>query len=69
VFIDGLARKDLESQQKGVPRHRKLDKAALRAHVRIIRMRCYVNAQHFGIGISSMGWALPQIKLTRKKRR
>jgi transposase len=31
---DWLARKDLEPQQKGVPRQRKLNKAALRQHVR-----------------------------------
>jgi putative transposase len=31
---DWLARKDLEPQQKGVPRQRKLDKEALHQHVR-----------------------------------
>ena len=67
---DWLARQDLEPQQKGVPRHRKLDKEALRAHVRdypdaLLRER----AQHFGVRISSMGWALQHIKVTRKKRR
>lgn len=66
---DWLGRKDLQPQQKGVPRRRKLDKEALRAHVRdepdaILRER----AAHFGVRISSMGWALRQMKLTRKKR-
>src|ERR1700753_2122926 len=66
---DWLARKDLAPRQKGVPRHRKLDKEALRAHVRdypdaLLRER----AQHFGVRISSMGWALQHIKVTRKKR-
>ena len=70
VVRDWLARKDLAPRQKGVPRHRKLDKEALRAHVRdypdaLLRER----AQHFGVRISSMGWALQQMKLTRKKRR
>jgi hypothetical protein len=64
---DGPAHQDLESQQKGVPRHRKLDKEALRAHVRdypaaLLRER----AQYFGVRISSMGWAL-HMKVTRKK--
>ena len=67
---DWLARKDLAPRQKGVPRHRKLDKEAVRAHVRddpdaLLRER----AQHFGVRISSIGWALQQMKLTRKKRR
>jgi len=31
---DWLARKYLQPQQKGIPRKRKLDKEALRAHVR-----------------------------------
>ncbi len=31
---DWLARKDLQPRQKGVPRQRKLDKDALRRHVR-----------------------------------
>jgi len=67
---DWLGRKDLQPQQKGVPRQRKLDKEALRAHVRdnpdaILRER----AAHFGVHISSMGWALHNLKLTRKKRR
>lgn len=67
---DWLARKDLQPQQQGVPRQRKLDKEAVRAHVRdhpdaILRER----AAHFGVHVSSMGWALRQLKLTRKKRR
>jgi transposase len=47
---DWLARQDLQPQQKGVPRQRKLDKEAVRAHVRdhpeaILRER----AAHFGV--------------------
>ena len=67
---DWLTRKDLKPQQKGVPRQRKLDKEAVRAHVRdhpdaILRER----AAYFGVHVSSMGWALRRLKLTRKKRR
>ena len=67
---DWLAREDLQPQQKGISRRRKLDKEALRCHVRdnpdaILRER----AVHFGVCISSMGWALQKMKLTRKKRR
>ena len=67
---DWLARKDPEPQRKSVPRQRKLDKEALRAHVRaspdaLLRER----ATHFWVRISSMGWMLQQMKLTRKKRR
>jgi transposase len=67
---DWLARKDLQPQQKGVPRQRKLDKNALRAHVRdepdaLLRER----AVHFGVHMSVIGKALHQMKLTRKKRR
>ena len=66
---DWLAREDLRPQQKGMPRRRKLDKDALRAHVRdepdaLLRER----AAHFGVRTSRMGWALRQLKLTRKKR-
>jgi transposase len=67
---DWLIRKDLQPQQKGVPRQRKLDKDDLRAHVRdnpdaILRER----AAHFGVHVSSMGWAMHRLKLTHKKRR
>lgn len=67
---DWLTRKDLKPQQKGVRRRRKLDKDKLREHVRdnpdaTLRER----AAHFGVRISSMGWALQQEKLTHKKRR
>jgi transposase len=67
---DWLARKDLQPQQKGVPRQRKLDKDALRAHVRdepdaLLRER----AVRFGVHMSVIGKALHQMKLTRKKRR
>ena len=67
---DWSGRKDLQPQQKGVPRHRKLDKEALRAHVRdepdaLLRER----AVHFGVHMSVLGKALHKMKLTRKKRR
>ena len=67
---DWLIRKDLQPQQKGVPRQRKLDKDDLRAHVRdnpdaILRER----AAHFGVHVSSLGWAMHRLKLTHKKRR
>jgi len=65
-----LAREDLQPRQKGVPRRRKLDKEALRTHVQnnpdaLLRER----AAHFGIHVSSMGWAMKNLKLTHKKRR
>ena len=67
---DWLARQDLQPRQKGVPRRRKLDQEALRAHVRaqpeaLLRER----AVHFGVHLSVIGTALPQMKLTHKKRR
>jgi transposase len=67
---DWLARKDLQPQQKGVPRKRKLDKEALRAHVRdypdaLIRER----AMHFGVYPNAVWVALRGLKLTHKKRR
>ena len=63
-----LQRKDLKSQQKGVLRRRKLDKNALRKHVKdypdaLLRER----AAHFGVGINSIYVALKTIKLTYKK--
>ena len=66
---DWLERKDLQPQQKGVPRQRKLDKEALRAHVRdnpdaIIRER----ATHFGVRYNSVWVALKSMKVTHKKR-
>jgi transposase len=66
---DWLARKDLRPQQKGVPRQRKLDKEALRQHVRdhpdaLLRER----AVHFGVPLSVIGKALHKLKLTHKKR-
>jgi len=67
---DWLARPDLPPQQKGVRRRRKLDKAALRAHVRdypdaLIRER----AVHFGVYPNAVWVALQALKLTHKKRR
>jgi len=66
---DWLQRKDLAPQQKGVPRRRKLDKEALRAHVRdypdaLLRER----AVHFGVRINAIDVALKAMKLTHKKR-
>jgi transposase len=67
---DWLARKDLRPQQKGIPRHRKLDQEKLRAHVRdepdaLLRER----AAHFGVHMSVIGKALQKMKVRRKKRR
>jgi transposase len=67
---DWLARKNLQPQQQGVPRRRKLDKEALRAHVRdcpdaIVRER----AAHFGVRYNSVWVALKAMKITHKKRR
>ena len=67
---DWLARKDLQPQQAGVPRRRKLDKEALRAHVRdnpdaIIRER----AAHFGVHYNAVWEAMQSLKITHKKRR
>jgi putative transposase len=67
---DWLARQDLQPRQQGVARRRKLDKEALRAHVRnypdaLIRER----AVHFGVYANAISVALKAMKLTRKKRR
>jgi transposase len=67
---DWLQRKNLAPQQKGVPRQRKLDKEALRAHVRdypdaLLRER----AVYFGVYINAIHVAMKQMKLTHKKRR
>ncbi|QQR68283.1 MAG: transposase [Alphaproteobacteria bacterium] len=66
---DWLVRSDLAPRQKGVPRRRKLDKEALRAHVRdfpdaLIRER----AAHFGVYGNSVWMALKAMKITHKKR-
>jgi transposase len=66
---DWLTRKDLQPQQRGVPRQRKLDKDKLRMHVRDHPDATLLErATHFGVRISSMGEALRNMKLTRKKR-
>lgn len=67
---DGLARKDLQPQQNGISRHRKIDQAERLVHVRehsdvFLRER----AQAFGVRISSMEYALKQMQVTHKKRR
>lgn len=61
--------KDLQPRQTGIPRHRKIDKEKLLAHVRehpdaFLRER----AQAFGVRISSVEYALKQLKVTHKKR-
>ena len=63
---DWLGRKDLQPQQKGVPRQRKL--AQMQAQRgpgdALLRER----AVHFGVHMSALGKALHKMKLTRKKR-
>ena len=67
---DWLSRKDLQPQQKGVPRQRKLDKEALRAHVRDYPDAfIWERAAHFGVYPNAIGVALKSMKLTHKKRR
>jgi len=61
---------DLQPHQRGVSRRRKLDKAALRAHVRaypeaLVRER----AVHFGVCYNAVWKALKALKITPKKRR
>ena len=65
-----LVREDLQPHQRGVSRRRKLDKAALRAHVRaypeaLVRER----AVHFGVCYNAVWKALKALKITPKKRR
>ncbi len=67
---DWLAREELAARQHGVPRRRKLDKEALRAHVRdhpgaLVRER----ATHFGVRYNAVWVALKALKITPKKRR
>ena len=67
---DWLVRQDLQPRQKGVARQRKLDKEALRAHVRdypdaLIRER----AAYFGVYPNAVWVALQALQLTHKKRR
>ena len=57
---------DLAPKKHG-PRHRKIDKAALRAHVRdfpdaLLRER----AAHFGVRISAIGYALKVMNIVKK---
>ncbi|MDE1902201.1 MAG: hypothetical protein KGI37_11290 [Alphaproteobacteria bacterium] len=67
---DWLARKDLQPQQKGVPRQRKLDKDDLRARVRDNpEATLQEHARHCGVDRSVIGKALRRMKITRKKRR
>lgn len=67
---DWLARKDLQPQQKGVPRQRKLNKEALRAHVRDVPDATQKErAAHFGVRLYAIQYALKTHTITRKKRR
>jgi transposase len=67
---DWLARKDLQPQQKGVPRQRKLDKDALKARVRDNPdATLQEHARHCGVDRSVIGKTLKRMKITRKKRR
>src|SRR5215470_6552220 len=67
---DWLARQDLQPQQQGVPRLRKLDKEALRAHVRDYPdALIWERAVHFGVYPNAVWVALQALKLTHKKRR
>jgi len=67
---DWLSRKDLKPRQKGIPRDRKIDREKLRIHVKehpdaFLRER----AEVFQVRISSIEYALSQMKITHKKRR
>ncbi len=67
---DWLARKDLQPQQKGVPRQRKLDKDALKVRVRDNPdATLQEHAMHCGVDRSVIGKTLKRMKITRKKRR
>jgi len=61
-----LAAKDLSPQERR-PRHRKLDKAALAAHVRaypdaLLRER----AEHFGVHVNAVWVALRRLDIRKK---
>jgi len=67
---DWLSRTDLQPQQKGVPRQRKLDKDALKARVRDNPdATLQEHAMHCGVDRSVIGKTLKRMKITRKKRR
>jgi transposase len=67
---DWLARKDIQPQQKDVPRQRKLDKDALKARVRDNpEATLQEHAKHYGVDRSVIGKTLKRMKITRKKRR
>lgn len=67
---DWLARKDLQPQQKGVPRQRKLDKEALKTRIRDNPDATLLeHALYCGVDRSVIGKALKRMKITRKKRR
>lgn len=66
---DWLGRQELQPRQKGVPRRRKLDKAALKARVRDRPdATLQEHAAHFGVDRSCVGKALKRMGITRKKR-
>jgi transposase len=63
-----LGAQDLTPRQRGVPRKRKIDRAALLRDVELspdslLKER----AARFGVHISSMAYALGQLKIGRKK--
>jgi len=68
AVYDWLSREDLSPCQRGVRRHRKIDRTALAADVarhpdHLLKER----AARFGVHISSIAYQLEQLKLARKK--
>ena len=68
TVYDWLGRKELQPRQRGVSRVRKIDREALAKDVQahpdaFLKER----AARFGVHVSSMGYALAQLKLARKK--
>ena len=68
AVYDWLGRKDLQPAQRGVSRVRKINRLALAADVQahpddFLKER----AARFGVHVSSMGYALRQLKVGRKK--
>jgi transposase len=68
AVYDWLKRDDLSPQQRGIPRKRKMDRAALAADVachpdHLLKER----AARFNMHISSIAYQLQQLKLPRKK--
>ncbi len=64
---DWCGRSDLAPKRHG-PRQRKLDRVALRQHVtHHPEATLKERAQHFGVAINAIWYALRQLKVTRKK--